>query len=216
MKDINQSLLNIYETLYSSFGPQHWWPAETPFEVMVGAILTQNTNWSNVERAIKNLKNSGMLDPFKIKSSHSKKLAKLIKPAGYFNVKAGRLKSFVDYFIERYSADVQLMKAVPTEILRNELLEIKGIGPETADSILLYALEKPVFVVDAYTKRVLHRHGFIETERADYHDVQKLFHSELNRDVQMYNEYHALFVRVGKHYCRPKPLCEGCPLSALF
>ncbi len=212
----NNILYKIFNLLYQHFGPQHWWPAETPFEVMVGAILTQNTNWSNVERAINNLKANNMLDPHRILRCAHKRLAELIRPAGYFNIKAERLKAFVDFFVKKYSANIVSMEKVPTRLLRDELLEVRGIGHETADSILLYALEKPVFVVDAYTKRVLHRHGLIQSQRVDYHDVQKLFHSELNRDVQMYNEYHALFVRVGKHYCRPKPLCEGCPLSSML
>jgi endonuclease-3 related protein len=183
---------------------------------MVGAILTQNTNWGNVERAIENLKSACLLEPQKIDSATEKTLASLIRPAGYYNIKTRRLKNFVGYFISHYMGSVEMMKKMPLETLREELLKIKGIGPETADSILLYALEKPVFVVDAYTKRVLYRHGLIESQNADYHHVQMLFHRELKRNVQLYNEYHALFVRLGKEHCRAKPLCEGCPLSALL
>ncbi|RMG75167.1 MAG: endonuclease III domain-containing protein [Nitrospirae bacterium] len=210
------TLLWIFQLLYRHFGPQYWWPGDGPFEVMVGAILTQNTNWGNVERAIDNLKKACILEPQKIETVSEKTLASLIRPAGYYNIKAKRLKNFVSYFVSRYRGSVNRMKKMPLEKLREELLAIKGIGPETADSILLYALEKPVFVVDAYTKRVLYRHGLIERPNEDYHHVQMLFHGELKRDVQLYNEYHALFVRVGKEHCRPKPLCKGCPLSMLL
>ena len=215
-RDIRVLLQRVFDLLYNHFGPQHWWPGDGPFEVMVGAILTQNTNWSNVERAISNLKSRGLLDAESIDHCSETALSELIRPAGYYNVKAERLKAFVRYFVDRYDGDVKRMKNNPTEKLRKELLEIKGVGPETADSILLYALEKPVFVVDAYTKRVLYRHGFIETDGVDYHHVQRLFHKAVKRDVQLYNEFHALFVRVGKEFCRPRPLCRGCPLSALF
>ncbi len=216
MNRANSSLLRIYKKLYNFFGPQHWWPAETPFEVMVGAILTQNTNWSNVERAIANLKANNMLDPHRIYRCTHKRLAELIRPAGYFNIKAQRLKSFVEYFVKRYSANIDSMGKVPTRLLIEELLEVRGIGPETADSILLYALQRPVFVVDAYTKRVLARHKIIEDGKATYDEVQRIFHDNLPEDVQLFNEYHALFVRLGKEYCKPKPLCEGCPLSGML
>ncbi len=213
---LDSSLLKIYKKLYDCFGPQQWWPAETPFEVMVGAILTQNTNWSNVERAIANLKANNMLNPHRIYRCTHNRLAELIRPAGYFNIKAQRLKSFVEYFVKRYSANIDSMGKVPTRLLREELLEVRGIGPETADSILLYALQRPVFVVDAYTKRVLVRHRIIEDVKVTYDEVQRIFHDHLPEDVQLFNEYHALFVRLGKEYCKPKPLCEGCPLSGML
>ncbi len=205
----------IYENLYDAFGPQHWWPGDGPFEVMVGAILTQNTNWSNVEKAIDNLRMEGMLTPFSIERITSRRLAELIRPAGYFNIKAERLKAFVKFFIEEYSGDVSLMKRRDTAALRRELLGVKGIGPETADSILLYALEKPVFVIDAYTKRVLSRHGIMD-QSEPYESFQELFHASLPRDVRLFNEYHALFVRVGKEYCKTRPVCSGCSLNGLF
>jgi endonuclease-3 related protein len=205
----------IYENLYDAFGPQHWWPGDGPFEVMVGAILTQNTNWSNVEKAIDNLRMEGMLTPFSIERITSRRLAELIRPAGYFNIKAERLKAFVKFFIEEYSGDVSLMKRRDTAALRRELLGVKGIGPETADSILLYALEKPVFVIDAYTKRVLSRHGIMD-QSEPYERFQEFFHASLPRDVRLFNEYHALFVRVGKEYCKTRPVCNGCCLNGLF
>ncbi|RMG04670.1 MAG: endonuclease III domain-containing protein [Nitrospirae bacterium] len=179
---------------------------------MVGAILTQNTNWSNVERAISTLKEEGVLDPYSLYKISKKRLAGLIRPAGYFNIKAGRLKSFIRYFVEKHDGDAEKMKGSDMDSLRAELLEVNGIGPETADSILLYALDKPVFVIDAYTKRVLHRHGLID-ETAGYSECQALFHKALPEDVKLFNEYHALFVRVGKEHCRPKPRCETCPLN---
>ncbi len=210
-----KDLLRIYRMLHKHFGPQHWWPAEGPFEVMVGAILTQNTNWANVEKAINNLKSAGALSPEAIHGMARRELAELIRPAGYFNVKAERLKSFVGFFISRYSGRVSRMKRTDTQTLREELLALKGIGPETADSILLYALSRPVFVIDAYTKRVLSRHGIMD-HSAGYGSFQDLFHRCLPRDPELFNEYHALFVKVGKEFCRPRPQCEGCPLSPLL
>lgn len=212
MKDTGEFLYSIYKCLYDSYGPQHWWPAEDSFEVMVGAILTQNTNWKNVERAINNLKKANLLHPYKIQKIRSKKLAELIRPAGYFNIKAERLKAFVQYFIKHYSASVDAMKAEETHVLRKELIDVKGIGPETADSILLYALEHPVFVIDAYTKRILSRHNILDGSH-DYETCQQLFHESLPLDTELFNEYHALIVRVGKEHCRTKQVCNGCPLS---
>ncbi|GBE01125.1 endonuclease III [bacterium BMS3Bbin06] len=206
---------DIYKRLHTAFGPQHWWPGDGPFEVMVGAILTQNTNWGNVEKAINNLKASGVLDPLSIYKMDNSTLSGLIRPAGYYNIKAERLKAFVGYFTKGYSGQVGKMEKRKTEVLRKELLDIKGIGPETADSILLYALKRPVFVIDAYTKRVLSRHGIL-VGKADYNEFQELFHLVLPEDVVLFNEYHALFVRLGKELCRPKPRCDGCPLHPLL
>ncbi len=211
----SEAVRKIYNLLFDSYGPQHWWPGDGPFEVMVGAILTQNTNWSNVERAINNLKNAGLLDPASLNRISEKRLAELIRPAGYFNIKARRLKAFLEYFVEEYHGEPERMKKEALDTLRSELLNVKGIGPETADSILLYALDKPIFVIDAYTKRVLLRHGLID-ESADYSDSQEIFHRALPRDVSLFNEYHALFVKVGKEQCRPRPRCEGCPLFKLL
>ncbi|HWR59891.1 MAG TPA: hypothetical protein VN328_13475 [Thermodesulfovibrionales bacterium] len=204
----------IYKTLYKAFGPQHWWPGDTPFEVAVGAILTQNTNWGNVEKAINNLKTARALSAKKIHELSPNRLAALIRPAGYFNVKAKRLKSFIGFLTENYHGSMKKMQNEDIHLLREKLLSVNGIGPETADSILLYALEKPIFVIDAYTKRVLSRHNVIDHEKS-YADFQELFHASLRKDVVFYNEYHALFVAVGKNYCKPKPRCEQCPLDSL-
>ena len=208
-------LLDIYHKLYKAFGPQHWWPGNTPFEVAVGAVLTQNTNWGNVEKAILNLKRQGVLSARALHKMHQDELASLIRPAGYFNVKAKRLKSFIDFLMNETHGSMKIMKSRDARELRMKLLGVNGIGQETADSILLYALEKPVFVIDAYTKRVLSRHNVMDHDRS-YEDYQELFHSTLQRDVQLFNEYHALFVRVGKSFCkRSKPLCIECPLHGL-
>lgn len=221
---MSEQLPEIYALLFARFGPQHWWPGDTPFEVIIGAILTQNTNWSNVEKAIVNLKNQRLLTPAKLHAIDTKKLASLIRPAGYFNIKAGRLKNFLNWFFENYSCKLKNLEGVPTPDLRQQLLSVKGVGPETADSILLYALNRPVFVVDAYTARICSRHYLIE-EDADpsvvssgpnrYHHIQQLFESNLPSDVQLFNEYHALLVRLGKEFCRPAPKCESCPLNHL-
>lgn len=210
------SLLHeIYTRLLAHFGPQHWWPAESPFEVMVGAILTQNTNWGNVERAIRNLKDAQLLDPHRLAMLSHAELAHLIRPAGTFNVKAKRLRNFLGFFLERYDGDVARMAAVPLATMRAELLTVQGIGPETADSILLYALGHPNFVVDAYTHRVLHRHS-LAADEASYEDLQALFMDRLPADAAHFNEYHALLVAVGKRYCRPKnPQCAACPLNGV-
>ncbi len=205
-------LINIFNKLYSYYGEQGWWPADSPFEVAIGAILTQNTSWSNVERAISNLKKEGLLNPKSLKKISIDRLSELIKPSGYYNTKAKRIKAFVDFIFNYTDGNIEAFKDIETNRVRQLLLMINGIGPETADSILLYALEKPVFIIDAYTKRVLSRHNIINND-ASYEECQSLFHNELGQDVKLYNEYHALFVRVGKDYCKPKPLCKGCPLS---
>jgi endonuclease-3 related protein len=213
---IPKKLRLIYGKLYKSFGSQRWWPADTPFEVMVGAILTQNTNWQNVEKAVVNLKKNKALDSLKLYRMPQNKLALLIRPAGYFNIKAKRLKNFLKFYHDNYGAKVKNMRGVDSHILRNELLCVNGVGQETADSILLYALHKPVFVVDAYTKRICFRHGLIP-EDASYQDAQKLFMQNLKNDVQLFNEYHALLVRIGKDFCRKsKPRCGICPLKDLL
>lgn len=212
MSKSSKILLEGFRRLHKYFGPRHWWPGETPFEVMVGAILTQNTSWKNVERAIGNLKNNRVLDPFKLYALSPAKLASLIRPAGYFRVKALRLRHFLKFFIDNYDGAVHPMKLKPAAVLREELLSVKGIGPETADSILLYALEKPIFVIDAYTKRILSRHGLC-AEDDGYNELQEYFMDRLSADVQLYNEYHALIVETGKDFCRKEPSCEECPLN---
>ncbi len=213
-KDTSDLLMEFYRTLYGVFGPQHWWPGETPLEIAVGAILTQNTNWGNVEKAISNLKQKGMLNADALYEISPEELARLIRPSGYNNVKAKRLKYFSEYLVEGYGGNIDNLIERNTGSLRQELLHIHGIGEETADSILLYALNRPVFVIDAYTRRVLSRHNLMEYRRP-YGDFQNLIHASIDRDVGLFNEFHALFVKVGKHYCRTRPLCNGrqpCPL----
>jgi endonuclease-3 related protein len=208
-------LRKIYNSLYRVFGPQHWWPGDTPFEISVGAILTQNTNWRNVEKAIRNLRKNKALSANAIHKMRIRELSGLIRPAGYFNVKAKRLRSFVDFVVGNYGGSLNKMGKEDMHSLREKLLEVNGVGPETADSILLYALEKPVFVIDAYTRRVLSRHGIMDHDKS-YAEFQELFHSRLEPDVKMFNEYHALFVRAGKTFCKRKnPLCDECPLKGI-
>jgi len=207
-------LKKIYDVLYAHFGPQHWWPGDTPFEVAVGAILTQNTNWTNVEKAINNLKKEKVLNAKALHEMSHTRLASLIKPAGYFNVKAKRLKNYLSFLSNHYHGSMKRMAKEDAKALRESLLSVNGIGPETADSILLYALDKPVFVIDAYTKRILRRHKIV-SGAIQYHDLQKLFHDSLDPDVQLYNDYHALFVMLGKDYCKPKPKCGECPLGGM-
>ena len=209
-----EKLALMYKKLYSSFGPQHWWPGETPFEVAVGAILTQNTNWSNVEKAIANLKKDKVLNPKALHDMSHARLASLIRPAGYFNIKAKRLKNFISFLINEYHGSMSRMAKEDLSSIRKKLLSVNGIGPETADSIMLYALEKPVFVIDAYTKRVLSRHNILD-HNASYDAFQGLFHSKLRENISLFNEYHALFVRLAKENCRTKPLCTGCPLEGM-
>jgi endonuclease-3 related protein len=216
MKTTRELLLEIYRLLLDFFGPQHWWPGETPFEVAVGAILTQNTSWTNVAKAITNLKAAGCLDPIKLHKMDAEPLELLIRPAGYFRVKAKRLKNFIYWLCDHCGGDLQNLQPTKTARLREELLAVSGIGPETADSILLYAGERPVFVIDAYTRRVLARHGFPRALAADYEELRARFESRLPRSVRLYNEFHALFVRVGKERCAKRsPRCAGCPLARI-
>ncbi len=209
---MRRKLKVIFRRLYSEFGPQHWWPAEDSFEVIVGAVLTQGTNWLNVEKAIARLKAKNLLSPEKLFRMSSAKISTLIKSAGYHNIKAGRIKEFLKFFFGVYQGDLKKMSQTDHRELRKLLLSVKGIGPETADSILLYALNKPVFVVDAYTRRIFSRHGLIQ-EKADYAEVQDIFMRNLKDSVRMFNEYHALLVKLGKDYCRKQdPKCGICPL----
>lgn len=214
MRTMKERIEDIYTKLYSFFGPQHWWPGDTPLEVAVGAVLTQNTNWGNVEKAIENLKSGGKLNPRAIHAMSDAALADCLRPAGYFNIKAQRLKNFVGFLMSTYGGDMLSMKKEKVGTVRDKLLSVNGIGPETADSIILYALEKPVFVIDAYTKRILSRHS-IALQASSYETLQNIFHSVLKEDVKLYNEYHALFVRLAKEYCRTVPLCTGCPLEGM-
>jgi endonuclease-3 related protein len=207
-------LVEMYERLLRTLGPRHWWPGESPFEVMVGAILTQNTSWTNVEKAIENLKKAGVLSPLGIRGLDKNELAQIIKPSGFYRLKASRLKRFVDFFYDEFDGDVMQMRSHDLHSLRERLLKVDGIGPETADSILLYALEKPIFVVDTYTKRIFSRHNLISEKWSD-EEVQDMVMEELGREVGIYNEFHALLVFLGKHWCRKNPRCDGCPLEGL-
>jgi endonuclease III related protein len=233
-----------YTALLARYGPQNWWPAHSRFEVIVGAYLTQNTNWSNVEKALLNLRRARRLTVNAMRTMPIDELETLVRPSGYFRQKARNLKMFITFLDHQYSGSLSRMFAQPTEKLRAELLELNGVGPETADSILLYAGNHPVFVVDAYTRRVLLRHGIIG-EKTGYeeirsmieqaisssaaeslivknaisdprHPVSRMSSSARSELAQHYNELHALLVRVGNHYCRTKPFCEGCPLQTFL
>ena len=205
-------LIAVYESLYETYGPQSWWPAESPFEVMLGAILTQNTAWTNVEKAMTGLSEVCELTPEGVHSLAPERMQEAIRPSGYFRQKAERVQGFCRFMLDQYGGDISGMTPVPTGQLREELLALHGIGPETADSILLYALDRPVFVVDAYTLRLFSRLGLCE-ENAKYDDIQALFMGNLEPDVQMFNEYHALIVLHCKLMCKTKvPLCDECSL----
>lgn len=204
----------IYQVLLERFGHQGWWPASSAFEVVVGAVLTQNTNWQNVERAIRNLRKEDALTPSAIQEIDEANLQELIRPAGYFRQKAARLKRVSAWLLNRNvsGADLTELKDAGIDELRRELLSIRGIGPETADSILLYALDMPVFVVDTYTVRIFARHELIIPEMG-YAGIQEEFESRLPKDVEMYKDYHAQLVRLGKEFCKKsRPRCDECPL----
>ena len=207
-------LLDIYQKLYDFYGPQYWWPGETPFEVIIGAILTQNTSWTNVEKAIGNLKRQGLLNAKSLRDAKPRDIADQIKPSGYYNIKTKRLKSFINFLFTEYKGDLTSLLNGNLYKSRKNLLSVNGIGEETADSILLYAGEKPIFVIDAYTKRILTRHKIIQ-EGLAYADVQKIFMDNLPASIKLFNEYHALMVRVGKERCNRQPKCQGCPLEGL-
>jgi endonuclease-3 related protein len=256
------SLQTYYDALFATLGPQHWWPSSKsggPFEVIVGAILTQSTAWTNVEKAIANLRSARMLTPRAIERIPLPRLAQLIRPSGYFRQKAKKLKAFVRFLRNQYSGSLTRMFRTPTAELRQKLLAVYGIGPETADSVLLYAGAHPVFVVDAYTRRILLRHALIREAKSSkvsfrasalpaarrktggergicfspaahgtanslpqpigtsYEEIRALFESSLPRDPQLFNQFHALLVHVGKHFCRPRdPRCDSCPLRGFL
>jgi len=208
-----EELPEVYRALRRHFGHQDWWPGETPFEVMVGAILTQNTAWSNLEKAIANLRQAGVLSPEALRKISKKRLAALIRPAGYFNIKAERLKSFIQFFFKEYGGRLDRMRKERGTAPRTKLLSVKGVGPETADSMLLYALNRPIFVIDAYTKRIFARHRMMNFSES-YDVWQKVFMSALPRQTSLYNDFHAQIVALGKALCKTsKPLCDYCPLS---
>ncbi|MFQ5729994.1 MAG: endonuclease III domain-containing protein [Waddliaceae bacterium] len=207
-------VLEIYRKLYTAFGPQHWWPAETPFEVIVGAILTQNTAWRNVEKAISHLREKDLLRLEAIHLIPENALAESIRPSGYYNLKAHRLKELVAFIYRTYDGQLDRMFSKEGSIIRKALLSVNGLGPETVDSILLYAGEIPFFVVDAYTRRIGSRHRLFD-ERAAYQEIQDYFMTHLPHESTILNEYHALLVKTAKDFCKKKPGCSGCPLNTL-
>jgi len=207
-------LVGAYDLLNEHFGDLLWWPGESPLEVVVGAILTQNTAWRNVERAILSLKKSNLLSVDALLAVDDDVLAACIRPAGYFNVKTKRLKAFFRFLADRHEGSLEKLFEGEMGPLREQLLSVYGIGEETADSILLYAAGKPIFVVDAYTRRILARHGLVG-EKARYGEIQSLFMTSIPADTSQYNQYHALIVETGKTYCSKKPRCNVCPLSPL-
>lgn len=208
-----KALLDIYNLLFSHYGPQHWWPAESPFEMAVGAILVQNTNWNNAEKAIANLIEAEVLDCESICALNLSELERLVRPSGFFRQKAERLKLFCMHLREFHQGKVDVIAGQPLSIARTELLSLKGVGPETADSMLLYAGQQLSFVVDAYTNRLFQRLGIL-TGSEKYEQVRALFMDGLPSDVVLYNEYHGLIVNHCKEFCRKKPLCVGCPCCA--
>ncbi len=207
-------LLDVYRRLLHAYGPQNWWPGDSPFEIIVGAILTQATSWTNVEKAINNLKQARLLSPQGLKDVPTDELAALIRPSGYFNVKARRLKAFINHLWDNHDGNLDEMLNTDGPTLRQDLLSINGIGEETADDILLYAANKPNFVIDAYTRRILERLG-ANGDASSYSDYQQLFHQTLPPDPRLFNEYHALLVQHGKDVCRPTPQCENCCLREI-
>ena len=209
---IDQALNNIYHRLLAHYGHQHWWPAQEPFEMIVGAILTQSAAWVNVEKAIANLKAARALSPAALRRLPQPELARLIRPSGYYNVKAAKLRSFAHWLGEYYNDDLDKLFGGDTDYLRQQLLAIYGVGPETADSIILYAANKPVFVIDAYTRRIISRLGLAPINNS-YEAYQALFMHNLPADANLFNEYHALLVCLAKDVCRPHPLCRQCCLS---
>lgn len=210
-KSKKEIIKSAFDILFAAWGPQHWWPGDGAEEIIIGAVLTQNTNWQNVERAIANLRREGLLELGRIARCGERRLAEAIRPSGYFNVKARRLKAVAEFFARRDGGNFRAMRRAPLESFRAELLGVHGVGKETADDILLYAFEYPVFVIDAYTLRFLRRHGLIGASDG-YDAAQALFHRSLPRDAALFNEYHALLVRLGKDLCRPRARCEACPL----
>ena len=213
---MSTKLMEMYERMLAKFGPQHWWPGDSPFEIMVGAVLVQNTSWRNVEHAINNLRDAGVMEPHALYKVPPAELAELIRPAGYYQLKTKRLRNLLRFVVEQYGGSLEAMFSTSLASLREQLIEINGIGPETVDAILLYAGGLPTFVVDTYTHRILARHGWLDYD-AMYDDIKDYFESTLPDDATLYNEYHALLVRIGKDYCkRTAPNCEACPLAEML
>ena len=207
-------VFEIFKKLYKYYGKQHWWPADTPFEIMIGAVLTQNTAWHNVEKAIFNLKQRNLINPKRLAKLKMSELCQLIKPSGFYNIKAKRLMSLVNFINRTHAGSIDKMKRQHLSELRSQLLAVHGVGEETADSILLYGLNKPIFVVDAYTKRIFNRHNFFDT-KTSYQSIQRFFMHNLPRTIKIYNEYHALLVKLAKDFCKTKPKCDTCPINLL-
>lgn len=211
MLKLSTKLSKIYQVLYRTYGPQNWWPADSQFEIIVGAILTQSTAWVNVEKAINNLKAAEAMSFNRIYSISLNHLRELIRPSGYYNSKADKLKAFVNYVSDHYGGDLNRFIGKPLELLRPELITIYGIGNETADDIILYASNQPSFVIDEYTRRIILRIG-LKPEIKKYHDYKDLFESNIRKDTSLYNEYHALLVEHGKRVCKSAPICASCCL----
>jgi len=209
---MNRRLMAVYRKLHTRHGPQRWWPGDSRFEIMVGAVLTQNTAWTNVEKAIANLKQADALTPETIVAASHRRLAAWLKPSGYFNIKAQRLRAFCQWLIRE--GGMRRVARWPTDRLRSALLAVHGIGPETADDILLYAFQRPVFVIDAYTRRLFSRLGII-TGNEEYERLRQMFEARLDTDPRLFNEYHALIVAHAKDICRPRPNCDRCCLHRL-
>lgn len=209
MKPDRKSLLTVFKQLLGAYGPQHWWPGDTPFEIMVGAVLTQNTAWTNVEQAIANLVRHDKLSAACIVAARHDYLANWLRPSGYFNIKATRLKNFCRWYVD--AGGLAALSQHDTQTLRSALLSINGVGPETADDMLLYAFDRPVFVIDAYTRRLFSRLGFIAGDEA-YDDIRLAVEDKLGAEVELYNEFHALIVMHAKTVCRVRPRCDDCLL----
>ena len=215
MNERSPSLRAIYRRLVRHFGPAGWWPGETPFEVCLGAILVQNTSWTNVERALECVRGAGRLSFEGLSALSAARMAALIRPSGTFRVKAARVRAFLDFLGSSYGGRVEAMRAEDPWVLRRRLLGVHGIGPETADSIALYAAGQPLFVVDAYTRRAFTRLGLLQSGALGYDEVQRFFMDRLPRDAALFNDYHAQIVRLGKEICRPRPRCGACPLETI-
>lgn len=212
MDNIQERLLSIFNTLLHSFGKRHWWPGETTLEIIIGAVLTQNTSWKNVEKAIENLKRHDALNIDRLYKMDKTELARIILPSGFYNIKSNRLKNIIDVIYNEYDSNILNLYSINVWYTRDKLLTIKGIGKETADSIILYALNKPIFVIDAYTKRFLQNHR-LYNGKSDYDSLQQFFMKNLPEDTYLFNEFHALIVYLCQNFCKKNPVCEECPLK---